>query len=445
MTTASESLKKLVLRGSAWTMIGIGSAQFIRLSKSLFLSRLLFPDAYGVMAIVWAVLYGLDMLSDVGISPGIIRSSRGDDPAFLNTAWTMKVIRGGALFLVSCLIAYPASLFYHLPILAFLIPVAGFTALIEGFGTTNIYTCQRNLRYERITLLEFLTDIVGVVVTLTWAYFHPTVWALVGGAIIGRIFHVAAGHAILPGIRNTFKWDKSAFKELLTFGKWIFFSSAVYLLYAQGDRILLGKYVPVSLLGIYSVAMILCEAVEGVVKKLNDSVVFPALSRVANTERHRLQEVFYKTRLGTDALMVTPIAILMVIGDDLVKILYDARYQSAGWILQILCVRLLMTALLVSSASCLVAIGHSRYFFAQNLCRAIWILIGIPSVWPLYGINGVVWVVALTEIPALIVLWQGRIKHGVFSKILELRSVLFILLGLIIGYGIRYVAHLFMN
>ena len=139
-------------------------------------------------------------------------------------------------------IAHPLSIFYNQPELALLIPVAGLTTLIEGFVSTNVYSCQRNMQYSRNTLLEFSNELVGLVATLTWAYVHPSVWALVGGAVIGKFYHVAASHLILPGIRNRFHWDAKAFSELLHFGKWIFFSSVIFLLYAQGDRMILGKY-----------------------------------------------------------------------------------------------------------------------------------------------------------------------------------------------------------
>lgn len=428
------TLKKAVLKGSAWTMLSIGSGQIIRLGKSLILSRLLFPDAYGVMAIVWAVLYALELLSDVGISSGIIRSSRGDDPDFLNTAWTMKVVRGVVLFFIALLSAYPISIFYHQPDLVFFIPIAGITTLIEGFGSTNLYSCQRAMIYDRLTLLEFSNELVGLVVTLIWAYLAPSVWALLGGAVIGRIYHVFAGHVLLPGIKNRIHWDKNAFRELLHFGKWVLFSSAVYLCYTQGDRMLLAKYLDIKILGVYSIAIMLGEAVSGVVTKLNDNVLYPALSRIVNTERERLRDVFYRARLGTDALMLMPIAVLMMIGSEIVNVLYDSRYHEAGWMLQILCVRLLMVAMLVSSASCMFALGHSQYAVAQNILRATWLFIGIPLVWPLAGIHGVVWVVALTEIPVIFILWYGMAKHNVLSVLHELRSLLFIGSGLLLGW-----------
>lgn len=430
------SLAKSVMKGSAWTMASVLFGQVVRLGKSLILTRLLFPEAYGVMAIVWAVLYALEMLSDVGLSAAVIRHKRGDDPDFLNTAWTMKAIRGVILSAVACAVAYPASVFYGKPELALLIPVAALTSLIEGFTSTKIFSCQRSMVYGRLTFFEFANDLVGLVVTLTWAYLYPSVWALLGGAVVGRVFHVTASHLMLPGPRNRFMWDPIAAKELTHFGKWIFFSSVVYLLYSQGDRILLGKYLDATLLGVYSVAIMLSETVNGVVARLNNAVLYPALSQVVNNDRGRLNKVFYKARLGTDALIVMPIAVLMVIGTEVVHVLFDTRYHEAGWMLQTLCVRLLMVSILLSSESCLFALGQPRYAVIQNVCRAIWILVGIPIGWHAYGITGVVWAVALTEVPVMFVLWYGMARNKMLSIAYEVRSLFFVAIGLMAGYGL---------
>ena len=416
--------------------MGVGAGQAIRLGKSLILSRLLFPEAYGVMAIVWAVLYALDMLSDVGISPAVIRSQRGDEPNFLNTAWTAKAIRGAVLCAVAVAMAYPISVFYKQPDLSLFVAIAGLTTLLDGFCSTNVYSCQRNMDYSKVTLLELSHEIVGLLVTLTWAYLYPSAWALLGGAVVSRIYLVAASHILLPGIKNQFHWDPKAFHELLHFGKWIFFSSVVYLIYAQGDRMLLGKYLDATTLGVYSIAIMLSESVANVVNKLNTSVLYPALSRVANSELHRLQAVFYRTRLGTDALMVIPIGILIVIGENLVHILYDSRYSEAGWMFQILCVRLMMTTVLVGGSSCLLVLGHSKYLVIQNIFRAIWILLGIPIVWPIYGLEGVVWVVGLTEVPVFFVVWFGMAKNRILSVKHEMRALLFITSGFLIGLAL---------
>ena len=47
----------------------------------------------------------LGLLSDMGLRQNIIQSHRGDDPAFLNTAWTVQIIRGFVLFALTLLLA----------------------------------------------------------------------------------------------------------------------------------------------------------------------------------------------------------------------------------------------------------------------------------------------------------------------------------------------------
>ena len=91
------SLKALAMRGSLWIMGGYGMSQALRMGCNLILTRLLFPEAFGLMTLVNTVLIGLGMFSDVGTNQSVIQNERGEDPAFLNTAWTIHIIRGFAL------------------------------------------------------------------------------------------------------------------------------------------------------------------------------------------------------------------------------------------------------------------------------------------------------------------------------------------------------------
>ena len=45
----------------------------------------------------------------VGIGPTIIQNKRGDDPTFLNTAWTLQVVRGFILWLGCLAVAWPGA------------------------------------------------------------------------------------------------------------------------------------------------------------------------------------------------------------------------------------------------------------------------------------------------------------------------------------------------
>jgi len=81
-----ENIKKKAIKGAAFVLAGYGLSQALRLGGNLILTRLLVPELFGIMALARAFITGLLFFSDIGLRPSIIRSPRGDDPVFLNTA-----------------------------------------------------------------------------------------------------------------------------------------------------------------------------------------------------------------------------------------------------------------------------------------------------------------------------------------------------------------------
>jgi hypothetical protein len=97
-----QGLRALVVRGSVVTLAGFGGAQVLRLVSSIVLTRLLNREAYGLYRLANVFLEGLAFFTAIGSGPAVIRDPRGDEPIFLNTAWTMQVVRGIGLWLACC-------------------------------------------------------------------------------------------------------------------------------------------------------------------------------------------------------------------------------------------------------------------------------------------------------------------------------------------------------
>src|SRR5262249_48060683 len=98
---AALGLKKAVLRSATWSLIGYGLSQLLKLASLIIVSNLLGPTAKGLFEVVFAVLLGLQLFSDLGIGLSLVRSERGDEPAFMNTAWTLQIVRGLLLWLAT--------------------------------------------------------------------------------------------------------------------------------------------------------------------------------------------------------------------------------------------------------------------------------------------------------------------------------------------------------
>ena len=112
-----EGIFARAMRSSAWTIFGFVASQGIRFGSNLILTRLLFPEAFGMMALVTVAMVGLSNFSDMGTAPSIAYNPRGDDPSFLDTAWTLHVVRGVLLWLAACALAWPFARFYGEPML----------------------------------------------------------------------------------------------------------------------------------------------------------------------------------------------------------------------------------------------------------------------------------------------------------------------------------------
>ena len=116
------SLKQLAKSAALWSFVGYSGSVGLRLVSNMVLTRLLFPGAYALMGLASIFINGLQMLTDVGVQTGIIQSKQGDDQAYLNTAWTVQVVRGFALCLIAVALGWPIARLYHEPSLIWLLP-----------------------------------------------------------------------------------------------------------------------------------------------------------------------------------------------------------------------------------------------------------------------------------------------------------------------------------
>jgi O-antigen/teichoic acid export membrane protein len=401
------ALKRLALRGSAFEFLGYGTSMVLRLGTNVVMSRLLFPDAFGLAALVMIFTQGLIMLSDVGIEPAVIQSEHGDEVGFLNTAWTMQAIRGIVLYVIVLALAWPFAVLYREPQLFGLTCVAAIGLVLQGFTSTSILTLRRRLSIGTINAIEIASQVAAIAVMIPWAFLRPSVWPLVGGHVVSCLFKLVASHFLEVGYRNRFARDPAARKAIVHFGKWVFLSSAFFFLGRQADRLILGRLLSVAELGIYSIAVLLGEAGSTVATRIAHGVLFPVLSRVRLEGQERLRQVYYRARLFLDALFLPALGLLTMLAPWLIHLVYDRRYEAAGWMLQFFAVRVAMYCVLTPCETLLVALGMSRYGFYQNAVRLAWMAAVVPVAWHFLGLRGIVWAVTTSEVPLFLVLWPG--------------------------------------
>jgi O-antigen/teichoic acid export membrane protein len=363
-----------VLRGSFVTIAGYGLGQVIRLAGNILVSRLVLPEAFGIMALVNILIQGLAMFSDVGIEPAVVQHRRGDEPRFYNTSWTIQVIRGFALLVVAGLLAWPASLVYDEPRLLALLPAAALASVVAGFNSTAIFAARRHILLGRLTALELGSQCAGVAVMCLWAAtISAGAWAMIAGLFATVTVNLVGSHFLIAGYHNRFAWDKEAAAALFRFGRWVLLSTMITFCAMQVDRLLLGRLITKEMLGIYSVALAVAMLPNMLLQTLGGAVVYPLMARLARRAHSELCEKLSIAREGLSALGIFFVAGVVLEADTFFRLLYDDRYQAAGRIAQLLAVTVWISALATTLERVPQALGETRVLAVYNfikLCAA---------------------------------------------------------------------------
>lgn len=448
---ARPSFKKRLLGAGAWTAGGMMLGHVLRLGGNLIVTRLLVPEMFGVMAVVLTIAVALQLLSDVGLHQSVIRHPRGNERVFLDTVWSVQIVRGFVIFAVTLLIALalyvanangwiPAVSTYAKPELPWVLAVSGLAPVIGGFHSTNVHTAVRELSIRKYTLLELTQQIVTIAVMVLLAWQTGSIWSIVAANLVGSLTHTLLSHVIWRGPRNRWAWDRGVLVDLQSFGKWLLLSSVIGVFALNADRLILAGAVDATTMGLYSVAFGLASALTMVLDKVYASVLLPAFSEVMRTEPHRLAEVYVRGRKKFDPFVLMASGAVFALSGLVISLLYDARYADAGSMLAILSLAMIVTRYQLTNALFL-AIDKPAYHAMLNVVRATSNFTLIPLGLAVGGLQGGLIAIALRELPTVpLILWLAG-KHGLNRWGLELALLVFWPIGWVIGWCVLQVAH----
>jgi len=436
--------KHRVLSASVWSVGGFVAGQLLRFGGNLVLTRLLLPEYFGIMGIVTVVILGLTMFSDLGLLQSVVQSRKGENSIFLNTAWTIQVIRGVFLSILMLGIAgiiqigintglLGANTVYGNEILPSVLLILAIVPFLNGLESTKIFIANRKLDLKSITILEIASQSIGLCVMVLLAWKYPTIWSLVMGVIVSAVTKTALSHIWLNGEPNRFLLNRQVANEIIGYGKWVMLASISGFMLSQGDRLLLGGLIDANSLGVYTIAYFLASAVLLGLARLNRMVFFPALSDIARDEKHRLKEYYYKIRSRTDILVLLVAGMLFVSGQSIIDLLYDERYIEAGWMLEVLSLSVLGVATIVADQIFL-ATGHSRWMSLTSLAQLFFLYAGLPIAYITWDLHGAIWVIAFAFVPKYLYGLHYLNKLEILSLFREIRFLPFIVVGMGLGY-----------
>jgi O-antigen/teichoic acid export membrane protein len=262
----------------------------------------------------------------------------------------------------------------------------------------------------KITLLRIGAEAIGLLTSITWALISPTAWALVVGRATAEGFFTIGTHIIDDG-RVSLQWDPVAAKDIFAFGTGMFLSSATYFLAGESERLIVGKFVSLTVLGCFSLALSISTAATQVAQRMLGQVFFPMISASVRSGRELAASQFRKVRSLLVVVSVAMAVIFIGAGSGIVKLLLGPKYAMAGWMLQLLGFRASLDLFTSATTQMLFALGTSRYAVFGNVAKLAFLAVGLSVSFSMFGIREALWVLAVSPIFAYAPLLSGIRTH----------------------------------
>jgi O-antigen/teichoic acid export membrane protein len=285
---------------------------------------------------------------------------------------------------------------------------------------------------------------------VVWALFSPTIWALVGGRVIAEAIRCAATYWFKPLTLPKFAWDRSAVKEIVKFGKWIMLGTALTFLASQSDKLILGKLITLSLLGLYGVVYSMSDIPRQIINQFCTKVGFPFLAKFQEMPRPEYRKQFLKYRRLVLLAGAALLTFVVCIGDIFIRLVYNHRYHDAAWMVGILAVGLWHTLLYSTVSPATFALQRSHYNAFAQAVYCVTLFAALPWGFHHYGIIGVLVAVAAADLPMYFCFQYAAFREGIDTVTQDvLLTVFFVAVlsgGLVLrhalGFGSPFPAHL---
>lgn len=408
------SLGRRMAKAGVWTLGESLGMSALRLGSNLITTRLLLPEAFGLIAIVVAIEMGCRMFTDLGLSQSVQREADGDSPRFLRVIWSLQLLlMGGVSAVILCIAAAlalaPDGLFatgtvYADPVLPGLVAASALLPLLRGFNSSTEYLAARNLNFRILTILRLSAYVLSLIAMLSLLYHLRSVWVLLGGIVLNAGLFALLSHLILPGPRMRLEWDRQILGRVWRFGRYVVGSSPLSFVAQQGDRFLLGALLDATTFGYYAIAVVWISALRALCGRVIQRVGFAGLSEMQRTAPEALPRKLARLHDMVSTAVLALFLATALGGHAFVALLYPARLAPVADFFVLLSLLVLFTRNSVMGQYLLVA-GESGRVMILAALRAAGLIVLTLIGYRLWGPEGAVaGVVAsgLVHVPVLI-------------------------------------------
>jgi O-antigen/teichoic acid export membrane protein len=393
------SLKARCTRGGIALTIGTVLGRGLQLVRYMVLARLLMPEELGLMAIVLAATSAFEAAFQVGIRQSVIQNKKGAETEYLNAAWWFQTIRGLVLFIVAFLAAPLVSKFYDNPELLLLMRVTLLAVVFRSIISPRAHVLEKEFQFHKSVLLTQISSILGTLWTIALVFILHNIWALVIGYVCEAFFYFFLSFILCPFLPR-FSIDRNSLNKIMRFAYGMFGLPILTIVASQTDVIVLGKLLPMAVVGVYSLALRLATTPQDLYLRIFAPVLLSAFSEKQDDKPCLCRAILKMTKVT--AMFGLPLAVFCVVSaGKILTIVFKSEYATAAVPFGILSIGALLLIQGITLASIHLAIGQPHLYRRIVFHRAAILVCLIYPAITFFGMTGAAMATLLAGFAAL--------------------------------------------
>jgi len=329
-----RDLRRKTLSGLNWSAAGQSFQQLAAVLFSIFLARILTPNDFGLLAMVFVFSGFATLLSELGLGAALVQREQIEH-RHINAAFWANLAAGAVLALVFLALAPALASFYSHPALEAISRAVALLFIVSALGVVQGALVQREMSFRRLAFIEIAATVIAGCVAVALAASGYGVWSLVAQLLCGQTLRTTMLWWV-SAWRPTLTLDRSSLRELWGFSSHLMGFNVFNYWIRNLDNLLIGRFVGASDLGVYSRAYSLMLLPVSQASRVTSRVMFPALSRI-RTDIERSKSLYLKATRSI-ALVMFPIMIgLLVVAESFVLAVLGEKWRAVVPLLQLFC------------------------------------------------------------------------------------------------------------
>lgn len=439
---AQANLKKKAASGMVWTAIQKYTTMGIGFISGIILARLLTPYDYGCIGMLAIFMLLAESFVDSGFGSALIQKKNPTQEDY-STVFYWNIGISLLMYAVLFFTAPAISRFYDIPLLCDVLRVQGIVVIIYAFNIIQTNKLRKEFKFRILSIVTIITSIIALCITIFMAYNGFGVWALVAQNI---------ATAAIPCIIYWLfvKWWPSwtfsfkSFKELFSFGIYLFFTQLVNRFGQQLQGLLIGKIYNPTTMGYYSKANNTERLASSSISQIMIQVTFPLYAE-SQDDKKAIGNMIKRLTMTLSYITFPLLFLLLLLAKPIFVLLYSERWIQSVPYFQVLCIAGLAFCLMSVNTQSINAIGKSRLMFYWTLVRrSIGMGLIVGGLF-LFGMKGLLIGAVLSEWFSYLVNVFLVSKHIGYKWWRQLLDLLPILLASVFAAIVSYLTGLMLN